>query len=142
MAAITNLGIDMNPLANPLTSGRMSNQMAIGNGFSKPKDLSKLTVPEPTISYTDALAQSIAAQSALKVPDTASPIKTDYSNYSPGLTQQDINYWKNAQEKTAELMKNMNDEQKDMLAHIEDFVGKSRLELEESKKSENENGRL
>ena len=39
-------------------------------------------------------------------------------------------------------MKNMNDEQKDMLAHIEDFVGKSRLELEESKKSENENGRL
>ena len=142
MAAITNLGIDMNPLANPLTSGRMSNQMAIGNGFSKPKDPSKLTVPEPTISYTDALAQSIAAQSTLKVPDTAPPIKADYGNYSSGLTQQDINYWKNAQEKTAELMKNMNDEQKDMLAHIEDFVGKSRLELEESKKSENENGRL
>ena len=61
MASITNLGIDMNPIANPLTSGRMSNAMAIGTGFSKPKDPSKLSIPEPAMTYADALMAGIAA---------------------------------------------------------------------------------
>lgn len=140
MASITNLGIDMNPIANPLTSGRMSNAMAIGTGFSKPKDPSKLTVPEPAMTYADALMAGIAAQEKLKVPNTAGPMKVDYSNATGGISQKDVDYWNNASKKTAELINNMDAKQKELLAHIEDFVGKSRLELDESKKKEEKNG--
>jgi len=59
-------------------------------------------------------------------------MKVDYSTCSSGLSKSDIDYWNMAQKNTAELIHNMSDEQKDLLAHIEDYVGKSRLQLEES----------
>jgi len=56
MSVVSNLGIDMNPLANPLTSGRISNTFGLANGFSKPANLNALSVPDPVITYSDAVA--------------------------------------------------------------------------------------
>ena len=131
----------MNPLANPLTSGRISNTFGLKNGFSKPKDLSSLSVPDSVMTYADALAANAQMQSQLTVPDTAPKMKVDYSTANTGISKADIDYWNMAQKKTAELIDNMSDEQKEMLAHIEDYVGKSRLKLEESiERKERRNG--
>lgn len=150
------------PLANPLNDRLVGNinwsKMAANRHIKIAKNGSSedLQVPDPSFSYESYLAQQSQLHVPNQEPDEAAKLPMrglDFRSYgkvwndretmslSKSFIQQQLNasdlaYQQQSQIENAKLCAEMTDEQKDMLAHIEDYLGRSNL-VEESEKHGN-----
>lgn len=120
----------LNP-CSPMHTGKMFNPNV--KSLPEPKPIAEqdeLHAPMQDIPISLNALQGFAdSYAANKTWNDDEIYSLDYGN-STQLSKRDIEYWKEAEIKTAELSSNMSDEQKQMLSNLANMFPKSKFEDE------------